>query len=183
MEKGRASDTSPAAYPTWDIRSTNKHCEERSTLPKPLAHRGRRRYNRESSHYPHTLTTIISCDGECYSMGRVLTYLLWLKGCCLDVLHFRFVRWTKPATHSFLIGSLTDLGRSKSQLIAENALLRHQLIILRRQVKRPACTKKDRVLLVLLARWVRTWQQTLFIVQPETRLARAAGALPPRLEA
>ena len=36
---------------------------------------------------------------------------------------------------------------------------------------------------VLLARVVRTWQQTLLIVQPETRLARAAGALPPVLEA
>jgi putative transposase len=37
-------------------------------------------------------------------------------------------------------------------------------------VKRPACTKRDRVLLVLLARVVRAWKQTLFIVQPETLL-------------
>jgi putative transposase len=55
--------------------------------------------------------------------------------------------------------------------VAENALLRQQVIILRRQVKRPACTKKDRMLLVLLASMVRTWKQALFIVQPETRLA------------
>src|SRR5260221_430172 len=34
---------SPTVLATWDIRSTNKHCEERSTLPKPLANRGRRR--------------------------------------------------------------------------------------------------------------------------------------------
>jgi putative transposase len=54
--------------------------------------------------------------------------------------------------------------------VAENALLRVPLIILRRQVKRPACTKTDRVLLVLLARLVRTWQQALFIVQPDTLL-------------
>jgi putative transposase len=47
---------------------------------------------------------------------------------------------------------------------------RQQLIILRRQVKRPACTKTDRMLLVLLARLVRTWKQALFIVQPETLL-------------
>jgi putative transposase len=66
--------------------------------------------------------------------------------------------------------TLADLGRSKSELVAENALLRQQLTILRRQVKRPACTKTDRVLLVLLARMVRTWKQTLFIVQPETLL-------------
>jgi putative transposase len=54
--------------------------------------------------------------------------------------------------------------------VAENALLRQQLIILRRQVKRPACTKMDRMLLVLLARMGRTWKQALFIVQPETLL-------------
>jgi len=44
------------------------------------------------------------------------------------------------------------------------------VIILRRQVKRPACTKTDRMLLVILARVVRTWKQALFIVQPETLL-------------
>ncbi len=54
--------------------------------------------------------------------------------------------------------------------MAENALLRQQLLILRRQVKRPACTKTDRMLLVLLARAIRTWKQAIFIVQPETLL-------------
>jgi len=103
-------------------------------------------------------------------MSRVLPHLLRLKGCCLDVLYSRFVRWTKPLTPSLLLGSLADLGRSKSQLIAENALLRKPLIMLHRQVKRPAYRKADRMLLVLLARLVRTWQQTLFIVQPDTLL-------------
>jgi hypothetical protein len=37
-------------------------------------------------------------------------------------------------------------------------------------VKRPACTKTDRMLLVLLARMVRTWKQALVIVLPETLL-------------
>jgi putative transposase len=37
-------------------------------------------------------------------------------------------------------------------------------------MKRPACMKKDRVFLVLLARVVRTWKQALFIVQPDTLL-------------
>ena len=68
------------------------------------------------------------------------------------------------------LATLTDLGRSKSELIAENALLRQQLIILQRQVKRPARTKTDRILLVLLTRLVRTWQQALFIVQPDSVL-------------
>ena len=66
--------------------------------------------------------------------------------------------------------TLTDLARSKSELVAENTLLRKPLIILRRQVKRPVFKKTDRMLLVLLARAVRTWKQALFIVQPETLL-------------
>jgi len=103
-------------------------------------------------------------------VGRVFIYLLQLRGVCLDVLHSRFLSWTKPLTPSLLLETLADLGRSKAELIAENALLRQQLIILSRQVKRPACSRSDRTLLVLLARLVRTWQQALFIVQPETLL-------------
>ena len=89
---------------------------------------------------------------------------------CLQSLQYRFVDWTKPSNISLILGTVVDLARSKSELVAENALLRQQLIILRRQVKRPACTKTDRMLLVLLARTVRTWKQALFIVQPETLL-------------
>ncbi len=77
---------------------------------------------------------------------------------------------------------LTDIARSKSELVAENALLRQQLIILRRQVKRPTCTKTDRLLLVLLARMIRTWKQAIVIVQPETRLAVASPGLQALLE-
>jgi putative transposase len=116
-------------------------------------------------------------------MGRVFTTLQCLLGGCLHVLTSRLARWTKPLVTSLPLATLTDLGRSKSELIAENVLLRQQLIILKRQVKRPACTNTDRLLLVLLARMVRTWKQALFIVQPDTRLALASGALPPVLEA
>ena len=118
----------------------------------------------------HARTTTISCKGVAYFVGRVLTYLLQLRGFCLDVLPSRFLQWTKPLSASLLLETLADLGRSRSQLIAENALLRQQLIILRRQVKRPSCSKADRTLLVLLARLVRTWEQALVIVQPDTLL-------------
>jgi putative transposase len=100
----------------------------------------------------------------------ILTFIKRLTGLCLQSLHHRFVAWTKPDTTSLLLGTLTDLARSKSELMAENALLRKPLIILRRQVKQPACTKTDRMLLVLLARAVQAWKQALFIVQPETLL-------------
>ena len=69
-----------------------------------------------------------------------------------------------------MTGTLTDFARTRTELIAENALLRQQLIILRRQVKRPTCTRSDRLLLVVLARAARNWKRALLIVQPETLL-------------
>ena len=103
-------------------------------------------------------------------MGHIFASLQRLKEGCFEALTFRFTRWTKPITSSLPLGTLADLGRSKSELIAENALLRQQLIVLRRQGKRPAFTRTDRILLVLLARLVRTWNQALLIVQPDTLL-------------
>ncbi len=88
----------------------------------------------------------------------------------MNVLRTRFVPWTTPLTSSLLLGTLADLARSKAELVAENALLRQQLIILKRQVKREAGTKTARILLILLARAIRAWKQALFIVQPETLL-------------
>src|SRR3989442_9892180 len=103
-------------------------------------------------------------------MAGVLTRLQRLVDGCWHALSSRLTHWTKPLVTSLPLSTLTDLGRSKPELIAENALLLQQLIILKRQVKRPACTKADRLLLVLLARMVRTWKQALFIVQPDTLL-------------
>lgn len=100
----------------------------------------------------------------------ILSRIQRLVGTSANIVHARFVHWTKPLTSSLPLGTLADIGKSKSELIAENALLRQQLIILKRQVKRPACTKTDRILLVLLARAVGAWKQTLFLVQPETLL-------------
>jgi putative transposase len=100
----------------------------------------------------------------------ILSHLKRLVGTSVKVLRAHFVHWTKPFTSSLLLGTLADLGRSKAELVAENALLRQQLIILKRQVKRPACTQTDRILLVLLARAARAWKQALFLVQPETLL-------------
>jgi hypothetical protein len=83
------------------------------------------------------------------------------------VIQERFSRWIKPSTTSLLLATFADMTRGKSALLAENALLRHQLVILRRQIKRPTYRKRDRLLLVLLARMVRTWKQALFIVQQD----------------
>ncbi len=115
-------------------------------------------------------------------MHRILTFITRVTGYCLRSLNYCFVAWTKPNTSSLLRETLTDQARSKSELVAENALLRKPLIILRRQVKRPACPKTDRMLLVLLASMARTWKQALFIVQPETRLALASSGSQALLE-
>ena len=45
-------------------------------------------------------------------------------------------QWAKPATLSLIFGVLSDLIRSRTDLLIENAMLHQQLIILNRQVKR-----------------------------------------------
>ncbi|HSR29588.1 MAG TPA: integrase core domain-containing protein, partial [Anaerolineae bacterium] len=65
---------------------------------------------------------------------------------------------------------LSDITRSRADLITENLILRQQLIVLKRQVKRPQLTNGDRLRLILLARCTQFWQQALLIVQPDTLL-------------
>jgi putative transposase len=77
---------------------------------------------------------------------------------------------TKPMNVSLVRGSLGDLVRTKPQLVAENALLRQQLIVLNRRIKRPHLTPTDRSLLVLLASRVLGWKEALLIVKPDTLL-------------
>jgi len=89
---------------------------------------------------------------------------------CAQALGRRLATATTPPASPLVRGTLADLVRSKPALIAENALLRQQIIILRRSVKRPRCTPADRTLLVLLASRVRLWRHALLIVQPDTLL-------------
>jgi len=88
----------------------------------------------------------------------------------LHAAHSRFLRWTKPATRTPVRGALADVTMTKAALMAENALLRQQLIVLQRQVTRPVFKSHDRLLLVLLARLVSGWHEALLIVRPDTLL-------------
>src|SRR6266568_3103979 len=151
----------PSKTSTWGLRKIFHPCLQTQKAGCTI---------RRRQQHTHARTTILSCDGEATFMAGVITSLQRLKDGCLDVLSSRFAGGTKPLRTSLPLATLTDLGRSKSQLIAENALLRQQLIMLHRQVKRPPLTRTDRILLVLLARVVRAWQQTLLIVQPDTLL-------------
>src|SRR4051794_8572089 len=82
----------------------------------------------------------------------------------------RVARWTRPAPLALAAGAAADATRSRSALLLENALLRHQLAILSRSVKRPRLTAVARGLLVLLASRLRAWARALVIVRPETVL-------------
>ena len=57
-------------------------------------------------------------------------------GACTYHVHCHLRAATKPAPARPVRGTLADLARSKPALIAENAVLRHQLRILRRRVTR-----------------------------------------------
>src|SRR5256884_4430368 len=59
--------------------------------------------------------------------------------------------------------------KSKSRLEAENAALRHQLIVLQRRVRgRVQLTNGDRLFLVLLYRWFQSVLRAITIIRPET---------------
>lgn len=81
-----------------------------------------------------------------------------------------FLYLTQPARSSLVLSAATDLTRSRSQLLAENALLRQQLIILTRHSKKPRFTRSDRHWLVLLSSRVAHWKAALLILKPETLL-------------
>src|SRR5437870_1638456 len=51
---------------------------------------------------------------------------------------------TTPAAPRLVTGTLADLLRNKRELVGENALLRQQLVVLNRSVKRPRCTCASR---------------------------------------
>jgi hypothetical protein len=69
-----------------------------------------------------------------------------------------------------LTGLVSDLTRSRRELLAENALLRQQFIVVRRQLKRPRFLTHERALMVALAAMTRTWRETVLLVKPDTVL-------------
>jgi len=103
-------------------------------------------------------------------MTPLLMKLKSVVSACFRTVNQCFIRRTALAAGMLAVGALADLTRSKAALVAENALLRQQLIVLRRQVARPRLTALDRFLLVVLASKARFWRSALHIVQPETLL-------------
>src|SRR6266704_1936853 len=69
----------------------------------------------------------------------------------------------------FFLTLFASLFKSKSRLEAENAALRHQLIVLQRRVSgRVQLTNGDRLFLVMLYRWFPSILKAITIIRPET---------------
>jgi hypothetical protein len=69
----------------------------------------------------------------------------------------------------YLVSILILPFKSKCRLEAENVALRHQMMVLRRQVgDRVHLTNFDRLFLVQLYHWFPSIRRVLAIVQPET---------------
>src|SRR6185295_6002497 len=79
----------------------------------------------------------------------------------------------------FVMAALASPFKSKIRLEAENAALRHQLIVLRRKLRgRVKLANSDRWFFIQLYRWFPSILQVLTIIRPETlvRWHRAAFA-------
>ena len=79
----------------------------------------------------------------------------------------------RPArTAAALVGAVSiDSVQPRSELIAENALLRQQILVLRRAAPPgPRLHHEDRLILVVLARLNTAWRDALHLVQPDTLL-------------
>jgi len=101
-------------------------------------------------------------------LRRCVKWLIHCLRLAIPYLNRHYKQWTKPDTESLVVGTVVDAARSKRDLIAENAFLRQQLIVFKRQAPRPSLTPKDRGLLVFLASNVRGWQDALLLVKPDT---------------
>ena len=70
---------------------------------------------------------------------------------------------------SFFLTLLVSPFKSRSRLEAENAALRHQLIVLQRRLRgRVQLTNGDRLFLVQLYRWFPLVLKAITIIRPET---------------
>jgi hypothetical protein len=69
----------------------------------------------------------------------------------------------------FLLNLVASLFKPKSQLEAENAALRQQLIVLQRKVHgRVQFTNSDRLFFIQLYRWFPSVLKAIAIIRPET---------------
>jgi putative transposase len=88
----------------------------------------------------------------------------------LEWIEQQVLRQTKPSVGALVVGIAVDAVRSREDLILENALLRQQVVILKRSVKRVQPTNTDRRILVWLTSRLKGWRDALLVVKPATIL-------------
>ena len=88
--------------------------------------------------------------------------------------------WSRPvrvAGHA-----IADVRKTKGELIAENALLRQQLIAAKRHLGRPQLAKPEKLAITLWSHLSTQWQSTLLrvptrLASPQVRVFRACGTV------
>jgi hypothetical protein len=79
----------------------------------------------------------------------------------------------------FALAVLASPFKSNRRLAAENAALRQQLTVLRRQVRgRVPLTSSDRLFFVQLYRWFPSVLKMITVIRPETLVRWHRGSLP-----
>jgi len=67
-----------------------------------------------------------------------------------------------------LLSSVLCFIKNRHQLELENILLRAQLNILKRKTKKTNLSNSDRILISIIARFLKGWRNSVIIVKPET---------------
>jgi putative transposase len=84
----------------------------------------------------------------------------------------RIITWVKELSRPARVTAhaIADMRKTKTELIADNALLRLQLGVANRQIKRAMFSGSERVATTLFARLTRSWRDAVLLVQPDTLL-------------
>jgi putative transposase len=79
-------------------------------------------YNQQGLYYSYSRQHPSLNEGEVQSGPLLLISIKHQLFLSFHVLQERVSRWITPPTTSLVLGTLADLGKGKSELIAENAL-------------------------------------------------------------
>ena len=107
-------------------------------------------------------------------MGQIAVVFLFVLKARVRSEVGKVVTWAKKQlTESFrplpiVTGLVGDVLRSRQELVAENMMLRQQLIVASRKVSKPSLRPYERGLLVFLSSILHRWRQAVLLVKPDT---------------
>jgi len=101
-------------------------------------------------------------------LASIIRKLQLVAGRVLNRVRIVVRETTRPLP--LLAGLVADATRYRKQLLLEEALLRQQLIVASRKVKRPILGGHERRYVVMLASILPRWRDAVLLVKPETIL-------------